>query len=121
MPPEFPPNAVLLVDDDQDFGVAMAQSLRERGVEVVTAMDSLQAIELLAIWRPTAILLDLMLPVMSGLELLKHIRREPHLASIPVFLMTASRCTAVEGTPVFHKPVNIDSITRAVHACLAVS
>jgi CheY-like chemotaxis protein len=113
----LPANAVLLVDDDVDFSAAMVQSMAERGVTVIPVVDSLQAMQLLAVWRPSVILLDVMLPLMSGLDLLAVMKRDPDLASIPVFMVTASHTRTVPGTPVFHKPLNLESVVRAVRAC----
>ncbi len=84
-----PPLAqILVVDDEEDTLVLTEASLAARGYDVHTARGGAQAIALLA-EIPDAVLLDVMMPEISGLEVLAHMRSTPRLARIPVILLTA--------------------------------
>jgi CheY-like chemotaxis protein len=54
------------------------------------------------------IVLDLLMPVMSGVELLEALRQQPALASIPVLIATSAPHRAPAGTPILPKPVDVD-------------
>jgi DNA-binding NtrC family response regulator len=65
---------VLLVDDEQDFVEALARRLQGRGVVVQTAADGPAALELAGAHRFDAVVLDLAMPKMDGIETLKRLR-----------------------------------------------
>ncbi len=79
---------ILVVDDEEDTLLLTETILSTRGFEVLTAGSGAQGMEMLA-EGPDAVLLDVMMPQMSGLEVLEHIRSTPRLAHIPVILLTA--------------------------------
>jgi DNA-binding response OmpR family regulator len=62
---------ILIVEDDHDLNNAYSIILRHEGHEVVTAFDGKEALEKLASFEPDLILLDLLMPVMGGLEFLQ--------------------------------------------------
>jgi CheY-like chemotaxis protein len=62
---------VLLVDDEKDFLDVMAERMRNRGMEVKTASSPLEALEMVAKESFDAIILDLQMPEMDGLEALE--------------------------------------------------
>jgi CheY-like chemotaxis protein len=83
---------LLLVEDDGDVREALASVLREAGYEVVRAADGAEAIRALRSGlRPSAILLDLTMPVMDGFQFRAEQRGDPALAHIPVILISAER------------------------------
>ena len=65
---------VLLVDDDTDYLSRVANELINAGLRVVTASSSAEAIRHLELAKPDVVLLDLMMPATSGLDLLKDIK-----------------------------------------------
>ena len=83
-----PAPRILVVDDEEDTLLLTEAILARRGYEVRVAPSGRCALALLA--EPfDAVLLDVMMPEMSGLEVLSHIRETPRLSSLPVILLTA--------------------------------
>lgn len=80
---------ILVVDDMAIFREPIAASLRREGYESICASDGRQALNLLCGQRPDLILLDIAMPVMDGLSLLRAIRKQPNLRNIPVIMLTA--------------------------------
>ena len=66
--------SILVVDDEEDFADSLALSLRREGYRVLTAPDGPAAIECAARERPDLVLLDLMLPGLSGLDVRRTLR-----------------------------------------------
>ena len=81
-----PPRTVLVVDDEQTLVAALKYNLERDGYRVVTAGDGEAAVNLARSERPDLLLLDLMLPVMDGLEVCRILRREMKL---PILMLTA--------------------------------
>lgn len=80
---------VLVVDDSDENCRMVEMLLKSRGFGVETAPDGPSALRALERRRPDIILLDVMMPAMSGMEVLDRIRSNPQHASIPVILVTA--------------------------------
>jgi CheY-like chemotaxis protein len=103
---------ILVVDDDADTRELLSEVLSMRGFEVHVARDGRHAFQVLAhIGTPELILLDWLMPVMSGSHFLARKRRNPRLRPIPVVLLSAwtrawsaTRRDAVE---VLSKPVDL--------------
>ncbi|MDQ3106880.1 MAG: response regulator transcription factor [Actinomycetota bacterium] len=81
-----PQTKVLIVEDEKDIAELVAHSLELAGYEVVKAATGMEAIERFAKDAPDLVVLDLMMPVISGLEVLQHIRQK---GTTPVILLTA--------------------------------
>jgi signal transduction histidine kinase/ActR/RegA family two-component response regulator len=89
--------SVLIVEDDDDIRLALADLLERRGYEVSTAANGADAFALLrAGQRPSLILLDLMMPVMDGEGFCDLLRDDPVLAEIPVLIVSADTAAAVK-------------------------
>lgn len=82
---------ILLVDDEPDIAALVAYHLAKDAYRVRTASDGEEALRALDRERPDLIVLDLMLPKLSGLEVLQELRRRPETREIPVILLTARR------------------------------
>ena len=82
---------VLLVEDDKYFRRASEASLRQRGCDVVIAIDGADGLRL-ARTEPRAdvILLDLLLPKLPGLDLLRALKRDPATSDLPVLILSNS-------------------------------
>jgi two-component system, OmpR family, alkaline phosphatase synthesis response regulator PhoP len=78
--------SVLVVDDEQTLRETLAETLEEDGLRVLTAADGREALERFRADSPDLILLDLMLPELSGMEVCRIIRRE---SSVPILMLTA--------------------------------
>jgi CheY-like chemotaxis protein len=107
---------VLLVEDDADIREGLTDLLRDRGFAVVAAGDGREALALLRglDMPPSAILLDLMMPIMDGYSFLEERRKDPSLADIPVAIITAGRGVdprrLAEAIPIVPKPINVPSL-----------
>lgn len=83
------PRAVLLVEDDVDIRESFQELLEAHGYEVIPAANGKEALELLSgAVLPAVVLLDMMLPVMSGNELLATMRGSDRLARVPVVILS---------------------------------
>jgi two-component system phosphate regulon response regulator PhoB len=80
---------ILVVEDDPDISAMLEYTLSIPGWQVMAVSDCQSALRELAGTVPNLVLLDWMLPDMSGIELLRRIRREPRLSDIPVIMLTA--------------------------------
>ena len=86
-------SSILVVDDDLDIRELLTELLRERGFAVESAANGQEALDRLEAGgaKPNLILLDLMMPVMSGWELAQILRRDPEYSGIPVVVFSADR------------------------------
>ncbi|MCF2493250.1 response regulator [Dyadobacter chenhuakuii] len=80
---------LLLVEDDEIFAADMSSKARDSGFEVVVADTGRKAMELVQSFRPTAIILDMHLPDMSGDEVLKELKADPKTSLIPVHTVSS--------------------------------
>lgn len=80
---------ILVVDDNEDVVHITASFLTAKGYTVDTAIDGEQALAAVATARPDCVLLDIMMPNMSGIEVLNRLKERPETSSIPVILVTA--------------------------------
>jgi len=86
---------ILLVDDSKFLRLATGRALTRAGYEMSFAGDGDEAL-LMAAEKPDLILLDMMLPKMSGLEVLKALKKEPATEAIPVVVLTGLSQTNAE-------------------------
>lgn len=82
---------IVVADDDLDLCELLEMKLRQSDYEVFTALDGVQALEMIRIVQPALVILDIMMPLMTGMEVLRQMKSEPIIADIPVILMTAKR------------------------------
>jgi len=80
---------VLIVDDSMSVRRAVATLLADHGYDVTLARDGLEAVKAMEAARPDALLTDLEMPNMNGLELTAHVRSRPELAALPVIMITS--------------------------------
>lgn len=81
---------VLLVDDDPLVRLIYRDGLAKCGFEVEAAEDGLAALKLLAASKPDLVVLDLMMPKFSGVDVLRFIRSKPEIANVPVVVLSNS-------------------------------
>jgi len=82
--------SVLIVEDDRFLRRACEVSLRQRGFTVLTAADGEAALEIIRTELPALVLLDLLMPRMSGLDLLRRLRAEERTRALPVLVLSNS-------------------------------
>src|SRR6266567_4042982 len=83
------PASLLIVDDEELNREGLGRRLRRHGYETAVAKSGREAIELLGERRFDLVLLDIMMPGMNGLEVLKFLRRVDSLIDLPIILVTA--------------------------------
>ncbi len=79
---------VLVVEDTELLRRMYADRLTQDGYTVLLAADGIEALSVLRTNTPDLILLDLMMPRMSGLEVLETVQRDPRLSAIPVLMLS---------------------------------
>ena len=82
---------ILVVDDEPDISALVAYHLARESYRVRTVSDGPEALRAVESQLPDLVLLDLMLPGVSGLDILKELRRRPETQNLPVILLTARR------------------------------
>ena len=90
-PPPVVPDRVLVVDDEPDIVALVAYHLAKAGYRVSTASSGGDAVTLARQERPALIVLDLMLPGMSGFDVLEQLRADDTTHGVAVLLLTARR------------------------------
>jgi CheY-like chemotaxis protein len=113
--------AILAVDDNEHLLTFLVDLQTFKGFTVRAAAHGRQALEMLADWTPDVILLDLMMPVMNGLEFLARRQDDPALMQIPVVAITGNWTLAtsvVAADAVLAKPFMIDQLLDQIVALL---
>ncbi|KYF68946.1 hypothetical protein BE11_19585 [Sorangium cellulosum] len=80
---------VLVVDDESDLLACIEGLLEDEGYSVVTCSDGKQALDYLRGARPDLALVDLMMPIMSGFDLVRAVKDEQRLDGMPIVIMSA--------------------------------
>jgi CheY-like chemotaxis protein len=109
---------VLLVDDDPPTRLVYHEILSRMNLDVSEAIDGVKAIELLSQYTPDVIILDLLLPRKSGLEVLDYIYNAPHLEDTRVIIFSAHQGLTPlklrKGDEFLLKPLNPQLLREAV-------
>jgi CheY-like chemotaxis protein len=103
---------ILVVDDDRDVRETVAAVLDGEGYRVRCAENGAQALAMLHGTKPSAIILDLMMPVMNGWELLQIVRDDRDLRGIPIVVLSAMR--APFEMPHLAKPVSLEELIHTL-------
>lgn len=98
---------VLVVDDEEDIRETLREVVEMAGCSVILAENGAEALTILAKSRPCLVIIDLLMPVMTGTELLEAMQKEPALAALPVLISTSAPHRAPVGVPVLAKPIDI--------------
>jgi len=80
---------IAVIDDDPDVVEIIKAILKSKGYEVVTAPDGEEGLRLVRSTKPDLIILDLMMPKVSGLEVCRRMREDPEVREIPVIVVSA--------------------------------
>jgi CheY-like chemotaxis protein len=104
---------VLVIEDDRDMRDALVEVLRLEGFEVESAGNGADGLAHARAHHPDVILLDLMMPIMSGWEFRAEQRKDPRIGEIPVIVMSAyhSDLDVAESIP---KPFHLDDMIAAI-------
>jgi two-component system alkaline phosphatase synthesis response regulator PhoP len=80
---------ILIVDDEREIRELLRYNLERQGYQVLTAQDGEEGLARIFATHPDLVLLDLLLPGLNGLEVLRELRQEPSTRDLPVLLLTA--------------------------------
>lgn len=116
---------ILLVDDDEFFLAMLEDQLRSQGYTVRAFSDGVQALASAEVDAPDLVLLDIILPRMSGLEVLQIIKSRPQMTDVPVLMLTVERREEIllkgfhlGADDVLLKPVSNEELLARVEAAL---
>ena len=109
---------ILIVEDEVGVRRVLARLLGDRGFRTIEAGNGREAIQRLSEETPSAIIIDLFMPIMSGVELLKALRRNAYYRKVPTVVMTGSGIAEVWGVPTVLKP-NIEGLPSIIEKLLA--
>jgi CheY-like chemotaxis protein len=111
----------LLVEDNEDTIATLSDYLLARGYRVIAAPNGSEAIERARGERPDAILMDVQMPGMDGLEAIRRIRADTDLSTIPIITLTAlampgdhERCLAAGANAYLSKPVSLQGLLHLI-------
>jgi DNA-binding response OmpR family regulator len=117
---------VLVVEDDPDLGETIVTFLKEEGLDAKLARDGDQAMRLVDQLRPSAMILDLMMPRRDGFSVLRELRADGRINGLPVIVVTAifglsERLYATElgAADYVTKPFELDELLERVRNVLA--
>jgi two-component system, OmpR family, phosphate regulon response regulator PhoB len=118
-------STILLAEDDKQIGDMISFKLTNGGHKVIRAQDGEQACLLAGQQRPDLILLDAMMPSLSGFEVLRRLKIDPKLRTIPVIMVTAKGherdvLTGLRGGAVDYivKPFSLKELSARVELAL---
>ena len=123
-----PGKSILIVDDDRSALDTLARLLKLEGFSVATAADAETGITLAEQMRPNAIILDLRMPVVNGIQMLRRLRSHPDLVDVPVGMVTGDyfmpEATAAEikslGASLRFKPMWLEDLLALARTLVAV-
>ena len=100
----------MIVDDDDHIRETLSELVEMAGCRARGANNGAEALEILAGGLPCLIILDLLMPVMSGQELVEKMRSVPAFAGVPIVISTSAPDRAPAGLPVIPKPIDIERV-----------
>ncbi len=116
---------ILIVDDDRQVSLALSIRLKAADYDVDVAGDGENALEKLTASVPDVVLLDMRMPGIDGLEVMRQMKRDPRLANIPVIFVsanaqeTAKRAALNAGGKIFlEKPFESRALLEAIQRVL---
>lgn len=117
---------VLIIEDEEDAAELFAEMMRVSGFHVLKTSRSTPAIEMMIANKPDVVILDIMMPEVSGLDILHQMRRDPELSGIPVVVVSAKSMPAdikngmeAGASTYLTKPVGFLELKEAVERAIA--
>ena len=118
-------NTILLVEDDPDIRELVAYKLTRGGFQVVEAADGFAALQAARTRPPDAVILDMGLPRLSGIEVCRELRAAPATAAVPIIMLTGAvrlqeleQAYAAGASDYLVKPFSPRELQRRVEAAL---
>jgi len=120
------PKTVLIIEDEADAAELFAEMMRVSGFHVVKTSSSTPAIHMMIANKPDVVILDIMMPEISGMDILRQMRSDPELSSIPVVVVSAKSMPAdikngmeAGASTYITKPVGFLELKEAVERAIA--
>ncbi|WP_027474657.1 response regulator transcription factor [Curvibacter gracilis] len=124
-------NTVLIVDDEPHIRMLLEESLvdlEDQGISLLSACNGREALQLIEAHRPRLVLLDVMMPELSGYEVCQQVRANPALAQVYILMLTAKgqeadrqRGLEAGADDYATKPFDPDDMLARVQRVLALS
>ena len=121
----LPKSLIMVVEDEAALATMLRYNLEKQGFRVEEAADGQEALTRIAEIRPDLVLLDWMLPTMSGIEVCRQLRRRPNTRDLPVIMVTARvedqdavRALNTGADDYVTKPFNIEALMARMRALL---
>lgn len=118
---------ILVVDDITDNRLVLTSILTPLGFEIMEANDGLDALEKIASIQPDLMITDLIMPVMSGFEMIQHLRQDKNLCHLKVVSISASPILKSEAShneynfdDALEKPIQLDKLFKVLENLLAI-
>lgn len=118
---------ILVVDDEKDIVDLVRSRLAREGYQVVTAFDGEEALEQVRAADPDVIILDLVMPKLNGLEVLKQLRGDPSGKWRPVIIVSANaeleaikKCYNMEADLYLTKPATMENLVKGVKTMISL-
>ena len=112
-------STILVIEDERTLGELLVYNLKKEGYEVQHATDGQDGLRRAQTWLPDLVILDLMLPVIEGLEVCRQLKANPATAQIPVIFLTAKSDSEDEALGLAMGAV--DYITKPVSPAIAMA
>jgi CheY-like chemotaxis protein len=112
---------ILIVDDERPLRELLVSLFQSGGHRVLEARDGRQALDLVAAEHPDAVVSDVMMPRMGGVELCRQLRQDPTTRALPVVLVSATDPAHAEGagaSAFVAKPFDLDDIEGLIDRLL---
>ena len=116
---------VLIIEDEEDAADMFAEMMRVSGYRVLKTSSSTPALRMLTAEKPDVVILDIMMPEISGLEILRQMRQDPVLANLPVVVVSAKSMPAdikigmeAGASMYLTKPVGFTELKEAIERAL---
>lgn len=119
---------ILLAEDNEVNRVTLSDYLVAQGYEVRVACQGQEALQIAAEWRPDLIIMDIQMPGLDGLEVIRWLRADVIFAATPIIAVTAlampgdrERCLSAGANDYFAKPIRLRQLVERIEQFLASS
>ncbi|MEO1133801.1 MAG: response regulator, partial [Cyanobacteria bacterium J06639_1] len=116
---------ILMAEDNEANINTISSYLKAKGYRLIFAKNGNEAVQLARSETPDLILMDIQMPDMDGFEAMQHIRREPHLADVPIVALTAlamsgdrDRCLDAGANDYLSKPIRLKQLVTTIQKLL---
>ncbi len=116
---------LLIVEDDMKFAKILREAIHARGMKCLVAEKGMAGLQLVSMYKPKAIILDIELPDITGMELFELIQQDPEVAKTPVYFMSIhdEKVKAISSGAIGYltKPVSKEQLDMALNKIEAMS